>query len=101
VNAWPDRPQLNDLWGVVADALVVIEWGVPETTEWVEDANPRSVSCPTRRSHLLRTYRRPGRSPLPTASTMSSSTSSISKGGGCTMRIPSSGDFESCSSGRR
>lgn len=40
VYAWPDRQHLNDLWGVEADALVVIEWGVPETAEWVQDANP-------------------------------------------------------------
>lgn len=40
VHAWPDRQHLNDLWGTQADALVVIEWGVPETAEWIEDANP-------------------------------------------------------------
>lgn len=38
--AWPDRKQLNDLWGVDADALVVIEWGKADTAEWIEDANP-------------------------------------------------------------
>jgi hypothetical protein len=27
IHAWPDRRHLNDLWGVGADALVVIEWG--------------------------------------------------------------------------
>lgn len=40
VYAWPDRQHLNDLWGVEADALVVIEWGTEETSEWIEDANP-------------------------------------------------------------
>lgn len=38
--AWPDRQHLNDLWGIEADALVVIEWNETETAEWVEDANP-------------------------------------------------------------
>jgi hypothetical protein len=40
VYAWPDRQHLNDLWGVEADALVVIEWGKAETAEWIEDADP-------------------------------------------------------------
>jgi hypothetical protein len=40
IYAWPDRQHLNDLWGVEADALVVIEWGIEETSEWIEDANP-------------------------------------------------------------
>ncbi|UVY83218.1 hypothetical protein NLU66_13490 [Brachybacterium sp. NBEC-018] len=40
IVAWPDRQHLNDLWGVEADALVVIEWGEPETKEWIEAANP-------------------------------------------------------------
>lgn len=40
IVAWPNRQHLNDLWGVTADALVVIEWGEPETAEWIEDANP-------------------------------------------------------------
>ena len=40
IYAWPDRQHLNDLWGVEADALVVIEWGTEETSEWIEDANP-------------------------------------------------------------
>ncbi|MCZ4327903.1 hypothetical protein [Brachybacterium paraconglomeratum] len=40
IHAWPDRQHLNDLWGVEIDALVVIEWGEPETAEWIEDANP-------------------------------------------------------------
>lgn len=38
--AWPDRQHLNDLWGVHADALVVIEWNEHETAEWVDDAHP-------------------------------------------------------------
>lgn len=38
--AWPDRQHLNDLWGIDADALVVIEWNEMETAEWMEDANP-------------------------------------------------------------
>ena len=37
---WPDKRQLNDLWGIGMDALVVLEWGVEETAEWIEDANP-------------------------------------------------------------
>ncbi|WP_300082021.1 hypothetical protein [Propioniciclava sp.] len=40
IHAWPDRQHLNDLWGVDADALVVIEWGKAETAEWIEDSNP-------------------------------------------------------------
>jgi hypothetical protein len=40
LHAWPDRQHLNDLWGVDADALVVIEWGKAETAGWIEDANP-------------------------------------------------------------
>lgn len=40
IYAWPDRQHLNDLWGVEADALVVIEWGAEETSEWIEAANP-------------------------------------------------------------
>lgn len=40
VVAWPDRQHLNDLWGVRMDALVVIEWGEPESKEWIEAANP-------------------------------------------------------------
>lgn len=38
--AWPDRQRLNDLWGVEADALAVIEWGETETATWVEDVRP-------------------------------------------------------------
>lgn len=40
LSAWPDRKHLNDLWGVDADAIVVIEWNEHETSEWIEDANP-------------------------------------------------------------
>lgn len=40
IAAWPDRQHLNDLWGVKMDALAVIEWGEPETAEWMEEANP-------------------------------------------------------------
>lgn len=38
--AWPDRKHLNDVWGVEADAIAVIEWNEQETAEWIEDANP-------------------------------------------------------------
>ncbi|WP_460997748.1 hypothetical protein [Trueperella pyogenes] len=38
--AWPDRQHLNDLWGIQADALAVIEWNPDETQEWIEDNNP-------------------------------------------------------------
>lgn len=38
--AWPSRQQLNDLWGVQADALAVIEWNPEETQEWIEDNKP-------------------------------------------------------------
>lgn len=37
---WPDRQHLNDLWNSDADAIAVIEWGVEETAEWIEDVNP-------------------------------------------------------------
>lgn len=40
ICAWPDGQRLNDLWGVEADALVVVEWGETETATWIEDANP-------------------------------------------------------------
>jgi hypothetical protein len=39
LHAWPDTQRLNALWGIDADALVVIEWGPAETAEWVEDSN--------------------------------------------------------------
>jgi hypothetical protein len=38
--AWPDRKHLNDVWGIEADAVVVIEWNVQQTAEWIEDSNP-------------------------------------------------------------
>ena len=38
--AWPDRKHLNDLWGLEADALAVIEWVPQETKEWIEDNRP-------------------------------------------------------------
>ena len=38
--AWPDRKHLNEVWNVEADAIAVIEWGIEETAEWVEDVNP-------------------------------------------------------------
>lgn len=44
VYAWPDRQHLNDLWGVRADAVVVIEWGSGETATWAEDT--QSVQFP-------------------------------------------------------
>lgn len=40
VYAWPNRQLLQDLWGVDASALVVIEWNEDETVEWIADANP-------------------------------------------------------------
>lgn len=40
LHAWPDREHLNELWGVEANALVVVEWGEVETASWIEDANP-------------------------------------------------------------
>ncbi|WPF65670.1 MULTISPECIES: hypothetical protein [unclassified Corynebacterium] len=38
--AWPDRQRLNDLWGIEADALAVIEWNTDETQKWIEDNKP-------------------------------------------------------------
>ncbi|MDF2506710.1 MAG: hypothetical protein K0Q52_569 [Microbacterium sp.] len=38
--AWPDRKHLNEVWNVQADAIAVIEWGIEETAEWIEDMNP-------------------------------------------------------------
>lgn len=38
--AWPDRKRLNEIWNGAADAIAVIEWGVQETAEWIEDVNP-------------------------------------------------------------
>ena len=38
--AWPDRQRLNEIWNVEADAIAVIEWGVEETAEWIDDMNP-------------------------------------------------------------
>lgn len=40
LHAWPDRDQLNQLWGVPLAALVVLEWAPEQTAEWIEDANP-------------------------------------------------------------
>lgn len=40
VYAWPDRQHLNDLWGVRATALVVIEWNESHSAEWIADASP-------------------------------------------------------------
>ncbi|GAA2236189.1 hypothetical protein N1031_10665 [Herbiconiux moechotypicola] len=40
IHAWPSRKHLNEMWGVQADAVVVIEWGFEESAEWVEDARP-------------------------------------------------------------
>ncbi len=37
---WPRREHLNDLWGVQADALAVIELNPDETQEWIEDHHP-------------------------------------------------------------
>lgn len=38
--AWPDRKRLNDLWGLEADALAVIEWSPQESKEWIEANRP-------------------------------------------------------------
>lgn len=38
--AWPDRAHLNNIWGVEADAIAVIEWNEAETAEWIADVNP-------------------------------------------------------------
>jgi hypothetical protein len=40
VYAWPNRQLLQDLWGVAATALVVIEWNEDETADWIVDADP-------------------------------------------------------------
>lgn len=40
LHARPNRERLNDLWNAKADAIVIIEWGVGETAEWIEDVNP-------------------------------------------------------------
>lgn len=56
IYAWPDRQHLNDLWGVDADALVVIEWGKAETAEWIEDANPARLM----RGHTVQPSSEPG-----------------------------------------
>lgn len=40
IYAWPDRQHLNDLWGALADALAVIQWGALNTATWIEDAQP-------------------------------------------------------------
>ena len=40
LHAWPDRKQLNELWGVQLSALAVLEWAPGQTAEWIEDANP-------------------------------------------------------------
>lgn len=38
--AWPDRKRLNEVWHVETDAIAVIEWGIDETAEWLDDMNP-------------------------------------------------------------
>lgn len=40
LHAWPDRERINDIWGVHAAALVVLEWVPAAIAEWIEDANP-------------------------------------------------------------
>lgn len=40
IHAWPDRQHLNDLWGVEADALVVIEHSEQDTVDWIAEASP-------------------------------------------------------------
>ena len=40
IHAWPDRKQLNGIWAVEADALVVIEWSETETADWLAHAQP-------------------------------------------------------------
>lgn len=43
IFAWPNRKLLQDLWGVEAEALVVIEWNEEETADWISDANPTQL----------------------------------------------------------
>lgn len=38
--AWPNRALLNELWDSGADAVCVIEWGEPETAEWIARSRP-------------------------------------------------------------
>jgi hypothetical protein len=54
IYAWPDRQHLNDLYGIAVDALVVIEWGEPETAEWIDLANPIVLLPGASNSHSLR-----------------------------------------------
>lgn len=37
---WPNRERLNDIWGVGADAIAIIEWNEQETAEWLDEVNP-------------------------------------------------------------
>lgn len=43
IYAWPNLQRLQDLWGVSAQALVVIEWNETETLDWIADANPTQL----------------------------------------------------------
>lgn len=63
--AWPDRKHLNDLWGIDAQALVVIEWNEDETAEWVEDANPVQLLSGTTLEPIPREVEPGAREPLP------------------------------------
>src|SRR5690606_6669217 len=36
----PDRQRLNDIWGVSADAIAVVEWGTDTTAEWIDAMLP-------------------------------------------------------------
>ena len=40
IHAWPDKQRFNELWGVRAAALVVVEWNEADGAEWIDDAAP-------------------------------------------------------------
>ena len=62
---WPDRKHLNELWGVEMDALVVLEWGVQETADWIEDANPVRLLLDGEVPPVIRTATTSTSNPLP------------------------------------
>src|SRR3546814_2306053 len=57
IYAWPDRQHLNDLWGVDADALVVIEWRSEEHTSELQSLMRISyaVFCLNKKTHKTKT----------------------------------------------
>lgn len=73
LDAWPDRQHLNDVWNSDADAVAVIEWGVEETAEWIEDMSPIEL-LPDRTVNPAHA-RRQRQNHCRTASTASSNTS--------------------------